>query len=740
MELFDKIFLINLPRRKDRLEFMKYKLDKENIHNYELISATDGYNEDTIKIFDMYKNIKYYYGIITSPGAIGLLYTWKELLNKCIENNYQKILILEDDIYFHKNLKLLHDNNLNLYNTYDVVSLGGNQPKWDDTQIDQLKKDTGYYNYSSNKWFCTYGTYSISLNYKAIKLIYDAINTNFNQTTMTIDVTINSLIRDGQLSGVIMYPNLVIPEMRDSDNMGPRNMKDLSLTHKWIIDDYKYVNYYDEILTLRTNRINPRSNGKITVGDLTKTQLLNIYDGSQLPCVVIIPSHNNDKWVKKNIMSVINQDYYNWRVIFIDDCSEDTTYTKALEIVNSNNMNGSFTFVRNSVRKYQTYNRHRAYMSCYPEEICVMLDGDDWLAHDYVLNVLNYEYTKHNLLVSYGQFAYFDNNRITFISGKYEFPENTIRDNSYRKYNWISQHLRTVKARVMHNIPEYQLKDENGDWLTKCSDMAEMFWALENSNGRHKNIGSLLYIYNKDSSISRSNSYYTDNTKEREQLINYIRSHPKPEISNTANPTEFSQSDKLPEITYVANYKHNYEIEFTQRETFIVPCDFHITHNYVFSIYVTVMDNHTYNFSINSPNNMFNISNSTKSGNCEYILQVISTLPFSELEIYTFNISANCTTCLKNNLSSKNFSVYTYRSFTRIETRPRINVQILPSLHNQTCNIIGQSTWNLVDFHRLVKCNHKTRATYRIPLRFNEKTMTIIIEIYDVPTNVCTIL
>ena len=37
------------------------------------------------------------------------------------------------------------------------------------------------------------------------------------------------------------------------------------------------------------------------------------------PMVVVIPSYNNIKWYKKNLDSVLNQKYQNFRVILIDD-------------------------------------------------------------------------------------------------------------------------------------------------------------------------------------------------------------------------------------------------------------------------------------------------------------------------------------------------------------------------------------------------------------------------------------
>ena len=43
------------------------------------------------------------------------------------------------------------------------------------------------------------------------------------------------------------------------------------------------------------------------------------------PIVVIVPSYNNYKWCNSNIDSVLNQNYNNYRVIYINDCSSDET-------------------------------------------------------------------------------------------------------------------------------------------------------------------------------------------------------------------------------------------------------------------------------------------------------------------------------------------------------------------------------------------------------------------------------
>ena len=43
--------------------------------------------------------------------------------------------------------------------------------------------------------------------------------------------------------------------------------------------------------------------------------------------VFIVPSYNNSEWYIKNISSIFNQNYSNYRVIYIDDASTDNTGT-----------------------------------------------------------------------------------------------------------------------------------------------------------------------------------------------------------------------------------------------------------------------------------------------------------------------------------------------------------------------------------------------------------------------------
>lgn len=73
---FDKIVVINLPTRNDRLVATMGELDKHNIP-FDLVEATSHEN-----------------------GAMGLQITMINLFKDCIEKGYKNILVFEDDVEF----------------------------------------------------------------------------------------------------------------------------------------------------------------------------------------------------------------------------------------------------------------------------------------------------------------------------------------------------------------------------------------------------------------------------------------------------------------------------------------------------------------------------------------------------------------------------------------------------------------------------------------------------------------
>lgn len=110
-----------------------------------------------------------------------------------------------------------------------------------------------------------------------------------------------------------------------------------------------------------------------------------MYKSKEKPKVsIIVAIYNIDKYIGKCISSIINQDYRNIEIILVDDCSKDYSGkicdeyaekdSRILVIHNENNIRQSE--VRNTGLNHAT------------GDYVVFVDGDDWLASDYVTYML----------------------------------------------------------------------------------------------------------------------------------------------------------------------------------------------------------------------------------------------------------------------------------------------------------------------------------------------------------------
>ncbi|MES1920928.1 hypothetical protein MHBO_002536 [Bonamia ostreae] len=95
-DFFDKVYVINLERRTDRLSTINASLRRLNV-SFETIKAIDGNSKDLIKQF---KQLKKEGKIFSEPGSLGLSLTMLKTIRLAKEKNHRKILWLEDDATF----------------------------------------------------------------------------------------------------------------------------------------------------------------------------------------------------------------------------------------------------------------------------------------------------------------------------------------------------------------------------------------------------------------------------------------------------------------------------------------------------------------------------------------------------------------------------------------------------------------------------------------------------------------
>lgn len=203
----------------------------------------------------------------------------------------------------------------------------------------------------------------------------------------------------------------------------------------------------------------------------------------------------------KNLISVFDQHYSNYRVIYIDDCSTDQTYEKVKAFIELSGKQDKITLIRNEKRSTALENLYNAIHSCADHEIIAILDGDDYFANESALGIVNHYYNDPNTWMTYGNYLTYPN------YGPAEFPhkiprhiakKNLIRQDV--KNGYYLSHLKTFYAGLFKRIKKEDLQ-QNGLFYTMTYDQAIMLPMAEMA-GRHvKFIKEVLYLYNRTNPI-----------------------------------------------------------------------------------------------------------------------------------------------------------------------------------------------------------------------------------------------
>jgi len=220
--------------------------------------------------------------------------------------------------------------------------------------------------------------------------------------------------------------------------------------------------------------------------------------------LIIVTVYNCEKYIGLCLRSILSQEYKNFKLVVVDDCSTDSTS----DILRSW---GGFKYYRNQLRSGSAVgNIVKAIKMCPgdSEDVIVIVDGDDWLYDDKVLGFLNRIYQKSYIWLTYGQF--------TSVSGQLEnFCRPLLDTRNYRRKGaWYTSHPKTMKRWLWDKIKEKDLKDSKGNFFKRFEDISYMYCALEMAGVKHiMFINRVLYVYNDRNNLCSLNEY-----KEKQRL------------------------------------------------------------------------------------------------------------------------------------------------------------------------------------------------------------------------------
>jgi len=248
-QYFDQVYVINLVRRQDRREEMMKKLTGLNI-KAEFYPAEDGQSEENLREFNEYYNspidpqnahemeIKLKRKVIVSPGAWGILKTYRSLIREAQGRGFEKILCFEDDVIFAKNFEKLFIQATDVISEdWKIIYLGASQYTWKENVDliipERVFKDshTVRYYYPLN----TYGAFALGLRNTSFSLILS----ESDEMKCPIDAGILQKVSNRFIGDCfVLVPNLVIADVRNSDIRVKRKQINFAKMVRWDLSLY----------------------------------------------------------------------------------------------------------------------------------------------------------------------------------------------------------------------------------------------------------------------------------------------------------------------------------------------------------------------------------------------------------------------------------------------------------------------------------------------------------------------
>jgi glycosyltransferase involved in cell wall biosynthesis len=210
--------------------------------------------------------------------------------------------------------------------------------------------------------------------------------------------------------------------------------------------------------------------------------------------IVLTTTYNCEQYIEKCLFTIMTQKFKDFKCYITDDISTDNTVSIIKKTIQGDDR---FVLIENQNKMYQpgNYDQIIRWRSIPGEEICVEVDGDDWLSDSGVFTRINEVYQDENVWMTSGSFK---NTR-----GMTGFASKPASFENIRKQTFTLSHLRTWKSWLWKKIKEEDLKDKNGEYWKVAGDLAFMFPMFEMSGEEHyRFLTDINYVYNETNPIS----------------------------------------------------------------------------------------------------------------------------------------------------------------------------------------------------------------------------------------------
>jgi glycosyltransferase involved in cell wall biosynthesis len=235
---------------------------------------------------------------------------------------------------------------------------------------------------------------------------------------------------------------------------------------------------------------------------------------------VIVNCGPCQEYIGACLASIRCQTYRNWQAYITIDPSGDRTAAVARD---TGGLDPRIHIFENDEPRYAMRNLISAVerSGVEPDDVLVVVDGDDWLATPHAFEIIASTYLRHDCWATYGSWLSNDPAHTGLPRGQWPaYPSGTAR---FREQNWLGTAVRTWKRWLWDLIDPRSFRDANGEYFRVTEDQAVMFPVLEMcGTERASHIPDVLMIYN------RTTPYACGKIHRAETLGNsrYLRSLP----------------------------------------------------------------------------------------------------------------------------------------------------------------------------------------------------------------------
>jgi glycosyltransferase involved in cell wall biosynthesis len=225
---------------------------------------------------------------------------------------------------------------------------------------------------------------------------------------------------------------------------------------------------------------------------------------------IIIPSYNNALYFQENLKSVLNQNYNNFHIIYVDDASPDLTGNLVEEFIKANKLENKITLIKNTYNRKALANIYKAIHMCNPEDIIMELDGDDALSNPNILKETNALFSTYDIWFAYAQYRNLPEDKaiaykLPLFGIARPVPQKQIDERKYRG-TWLWSGLRIFYAWLAQQIKLEDLLLPNdpykGKFFPTSKDAAIVYPILEMAGDKFMFVPDVWLSRNVDTPIN----------------------------------------------------------------------------------------------------------------------------------------------------------------------------------------------------------------------------------------------